>query len=233
MGNFKLIVAIVIVLGLIGGLVFGFWYMQNNSKQAEILQEEMEKIAGTNFIDQEIDMQIKATGDYGKVEEAVKEYLNNIKTTYNELKNFGGNADVTAVLSAENIQADEKELTVVEQKVNEYKQKLESLTSKVQDIASEATITSAIQGKDLKSNYVDVYKNIMLNEAVEENFKNAQEKIENVKLKAEEKIEGLEKVVEFLKVNAKYWNMEDGKLQFNNVNKLGEYYQLLNGASSK
>lgn len=233
MGNAKLIIAILIVLGLIGGLVGGFWYMQRNTKQATILQEEMTKLAEANFLEDEIDMEIKTFGNYGKVEETVKEYLNNIKTTYNELKNFGGNTDVTSILSAENIEADEKELTVVEQKVNEYKQKLEELLKKVEDISSEVTIVKAIQDKGVKNNYIEVYKNIMLNEAVEANLKNAEEKIDDVKLKAEEKIEGIEKVVEFLKKNEKYWEVKDGKLQFNNVNKLGEYYQLLNGTESK
>ncbi|MBR3249968.1 MAG: hypothetical protein IKF83_04695 [Clostridia bacterium] len=230
MGNGKLIVAIIIVLLLIGGLVGGFLYMQNNSKQAGILQEEMTKLAESDFLNEEIDMNIKSGGDYGKVEEAVKEYLNGVKTTYNDLKTFCNNEDVTKILSPENISADEAELTVVQQKVDEYNQKLTQLTNSVASIASEDEILKTIESKEVRDNYIDVYKNIMLNEAVQAKLTSIQQKAENEQLKAKEKIEGLEKVVEFLQKNSKYWEVNDGKLQFTNVNKLGEYYQLLNGA---
>ena len=230
MGNGKLIVAIIIVLLLIGGLVGGFWFMQNNSKQAGILQEELTKLAESDFINEEIDMTIKSGGDYGKVEEAVNEYLNGVKTTYNELKAFCSNEDITKILSPENISADEKELTVVQQKVDEYNQKLTQLTNSVATIANEGEILKAIESKEVRDNYIDVYKNIMLNEAVQAKLISIQQKAENEQLKAKEKIEGLEKVVDFLQKNNKYWEVNDGKLQFTNVNKLGEYYQLLNGA---
>lgn len=230
MGNKKLIIAIIIVLLLIGGLVGGFLYMRNNSLQASKLQEEMKQLAESDFLNQEINMNIKTSGDYGKVEEAVKEYLSDVKDTYNGLKDFGSNTDVSAILSAENISADPEGLTVVQQKVDEYKAKLEELSKKAKTIASEDAILAEIENKDIKDSYIDVYKNIMLSEAVEAQLQSAQQKAETEQEKAEEKLEGLEKVVEFLKVNSKYWDVDEGRLQFTNVNKLGEYYQLLNGA---
>lgn len=230
MGNKKLIIAIIIVLLLIAGLVGGFLYMQYNSQQAAKLQEEMKKLAESDFINEEIDMKIKSSGDYGQVEQAAKEYLSDVKDTYTALKDFGGNTEISTILSAENISADPDGLTVVEQKVDEYKQKLNTLKASAATIASEDAILKAIEEKDVKGNYIDVYKSIMLSEAVEAQLKSAQQKAETEQLKAEEKLDGLEKVVAFLKTNSKYWEVSEGKLQFNNVNKLGEYYQLLNGA---
>ena len=226
----KYIIAIIIVLLLIGGLVGGFLYMRNNSLQAAKLQEEMKKLAESDFLNEEIDMTIKTKGDYGKVEEAVKEYLSDVKNTYNGLKDFGSNTEISTILSAENISADPDGLTVVQQKVDEYKQKLNELKTKAKTIASEDSILEAIEDKEVKDNYIDVYKSIMLSEAVEAQLKSAQQKAEAELETAEEKLAGLEKVVEFLKVNSKYWDVDEGRLQFTNVNKLGEYYQLLNGA---
>lgn len=226
----KYIIAIIIVLLLIGALVGGFLYMRNNSLQAAKLQEEMKNLAESDFLNEEIDMTIKTKGDYGKVEEAVKEYLSDVKNTYNGLKDFGSNTEISTILSAENISADPDGLTVVQQKVDEYKQKLNELKTKTATIASEDAILEAIEDKEVKDNYIDVYKSIMLSEAVEAQLKSAQQKAEAELETAEEKLAGLEKVVEFLKVNSKYWDVDEGRLQFTNVNKLGEYYQLLNGA---
>lgn len=230
MGNKVLIIAIIVVLLLIGGLVGGFLFMQHNSEQAAKLQEEMKKIAESDFLNEEIDMTLKSSGDYGKVEQAAKEYLSDVKNTYTALKDFGSNTEISTILSAENISADAEGLTVVQQKVDEYKQKLNTLKTSAASIASEDAILRAIEDKDVKGNYIDVYKNIMLSEAVEAQLKSAQQKAEAEQLKAEEKLAGLEKVVAFLKNNSKYWEVNEGRLQFTNVNKLGEYYQLLNGA---
>ena len=226
----KYIIAIIIVLLLIGALVGGFLYMRNNSLQAAKLQEEMKNLAESDFLNEEIDMTIKTKGDYGKVEEAVKEYLSDVKNTYNGLKDFGSNTEISTILSAENISADPDGLTVVQQKVDEYKQKLNELKTKTATIASEDAILEAIEDKEVKDNYIDVYKSIMLSEAVEAQLKSVEQKAEAELETAEEKLVGLEKVVEFLKVNSKYWDVDEGRLQFTNVNKLGEYYQLLNGA---
>ena len=226
----KLIVAIVVVIILIVVLVGGFLFMQHNSQQASILQEEMTKLAETDFLNEEIDMKIKSSGDYGKVEEAVKNYLKDVKTTYNELIEFGNNEDISSILSAENISADAEGLTVVQQKVDEYKQKLDKLSTQVIAITNEPTIMQEIEEKDVRDNYIDVYKNIMFNEAVQARLESIKQKAENEQLKAKEKLDGIEKVVTFLKDNSRYWELNEGKLQFSNVTKLGEYYQLLNGA---
>lgn len=230
MGSKKYIIAIIIVILLIAGIVGGFLFMQHNSQQAGILQEEMTKLAETDFLNEEIDMKIKSSGDYGKVEEAVKEYLSDVKKNYNDLLEFGNNEEIATILSAENISADIENLTVVQQKVDEYEQKLDNLTTQVASITDETTIMEEIEVKEVKDNYIDVYKNIMFNEAVQARLESIKQKAENEQLKAKEKLSRIEKVVTFLKDNTRYWELNEGKLQFSNKNKLGEYYELLNGA---
>ena len=228
MGNKKLIIAIIVVVLLIAGIVGGYLYLQNGSKQAEILQEEAKKIAETDILKDEIDMQIKAGGQYGKVEETVKNYLNDVRNTYLEVKSYCNDEEISKILSAENIKQDSKELSVVNEKIDNLSQKLEDIKAKTEKIADENNILDAIKEKNLKSNYVDVYKNIMLNETIQAKLTQAKQEIEQEIEQAWKKIENLEQTVNFLKDNAKYWNLNGDKIQFTNVNKLAEYYELLN-----
>lgn len=229
MGNKRLIVAIIIVILLIVALIGGYLYLQNSTKQAKILQEEATQLAQLDITKEDINMQTKTTGKYAIVEETVKNYINDVKNMYNEMNNYCNDEAISQILSAENIQADDEELTVVEQKVNEYASKLEEYRTKAETITDENTIMQKINEKNLSDYYVEIYRSIMLNEAVQANLSSTKTLIEEAQEEAWAKIEGLEEVVEFLVENTRYWDIEDGKIQFTNVNKLTQYYQLLNG----
>ena len=229
MGTKRLIFAIIVVLLLIGGLIGGYYYIQNGSQQAEILQKEMSKVLETDIINEDIDMTIKSNGNYGKVEEVVKNYLNDAKNTYTNMKDFCNEEQAEKILSTENINADPTELLVVKQKIDEKKQELNNLESKAQSITSESYINIAVENKDIKDNYINVYKNIMENEAMQSILSNIKDKAIDEQEEAEERLEGLQDAAEFLQKNSKYWEINDGKIQFTNTNKLAEYLEVLNG----
>lgn len=228
MGNKRLIFAIIVVIALIAGLIGGYVYIQNNTIQASELQKEITSVIEKDLLNEDVNMIIKTKGNYGKVEKTVKEYLNNVKSLNLQAQNFCGDSEITSILSAENLEADEN-LTVVSQKVEEYKATLATLKTNTENITSQVAILEAIENTGVKENYIDVYKNIMENEGLQTKLTNAQTKIKNELDEAEKRLEGLEKVVTFLKENSKYWEVNEGKLQFTNVNKLTQYYQLLNG----
>lgn len=230
MGNRKLIIAIIVVVLLIAALIGGYLYLRNSTEQASILQEEATTIAESDLTTDEINMEIKTQGNYAVVEETMKNYLNDVRNTYLEIQRYANNEIVSEVLSAENIQADAIDLTVVEQKADEYASKLEEYQSKIQTIDKESSIMSLIEEKELSDYYIDIYENIMLSDAVKLNLANIKSDAESTLEEAWEKIDALDEVIEFLKDNTRYWDIEDGKIQFTNVNKLTEYYSLLNGA---
>ena len=229
MGTKRLIFAIIVVILLIAGLIGGYYYIQNGSQQAEILQKEMTKVLETDIINDELDMSIKSNGNYGKVEETVKNYLNDSKKIFISMKDFCNEEQAEKILSAENINGDPVELLVVKQKVEEKKQEFNTLKTKAENMDSESSINGAIEGKDIKENYINVYKNIMNNEAMQEMLTTIKEKAIDEQEEAEERLEGLEDTIDFLAKNSKYWEINDGKIQFTNTNKLAEYLEVLNG----
>ena len=229
MGTKRLIFAIIVVILLIGGLIGGYYYIQNGSQQATVLQQEMSKVLEADIINEEIDMKIKSKGNYGKVEEAVKNYLNDSKKTYTSLRDFCNEEETSKILSAENINADPTDLTVVSQKVEEKKQEFNNLKTKSEGIGEENTVNMAVEGKNIKENYIAVYKNIMINDAMQSVLSSIKDKAIDEQEEAEERLEGLEDATEFLAKNTKYWEINEGRIQFTNTNKLAEYLEVLNG----
>ena len=230
MGTKRLIFAIIVVILLIGGLVGGYYYLQNDSRQAAILQEEMKKVLDKDLLDEEISMDIKAMGNYGKVEKAVKEYLNDVRSTFYSMQNFCSIEEADQILSTANLEADSVNLTVVEQKVEEKKNELNSLISKTTNLKNDDFIMKYTEGKDIRERYIDVYKNIVEDQSVQTKISAAQEKIKDEQEEAEERLDRLDKAITFLKKNSRYWEINDGKIQFTNTNKLAEYLEVLNGS---
>ena len=229
MGTKRLVFAIFVVILLIAGVIGGYYYILNGSKQATILQEEMAKVLEKDLINEEIDMKIKSLSNYGKVESAVKEYLNDVRNTFYSMQTLCDTKQVEEILSATNLEADPTGLTVVNQKVEAKKQELQNLITKTQVIRDNDSIMKALDGKNIKENYIEVFKNIMQDESVQNKLLEAEERIKDEQEEAEERIEGLEKAVEFLAKNTKYWEVNEGRIQFTNTNKLAEYLEVLNG----
>ena len=230
MGTKRLIFAIIVVILLIGGLIGGYYYLQNSSSQAAVLQKEMEEIVKLDMLNDEIDTKSKAFGNYGKVEESVKSYLIEVKNTYTSMRDFCNEEQAAGILSAENINGDPIELLVVKQKIENKNKELKELIEKTESIRDNDQIMKAIKEKNLRDYYIDIYKNIMENENMQVNLELAEEKIKDEQEEAEQRLDGLRDAAEFLAKNTKYWEINEGRIQFTNTNKLAEYLEVLNGS---
>ena len=71
------IINIVLIIVLILVFVLGGLLAYRNIKQEKIIKNELEVINSLNASTDTINMEIKASGDYGKVEKAIKEYYTN------------------------------------------------------------------------------------------------------------------------------------------------------------
>ena len=59
-------------------------------------------------------------------------------------------------------------------------------------------------------------------------YSSLKEKVKDEKSKLNEKVSKIEKIKNFLENNKDAWEIKDDKIQFNNLNRMTEYYGLLN-----
>ena len=79
-----------------------------------------------------------------------------------------------------------------------------------------------------KDYYVNLYNTIMTSDSMKKQYNNLEEKIKDEKSKLSEKIKQIDNISEFLKKNSDAWTIKDDKIQFTNLNRMTEYYSLLN-----
>ena len=68
----------------------------------------------------------------------------------------------------------------------------------------------------------------MSSNAMKKQYNSLEEKIKDEKSKLIDKVNQIDKISEFLKKNSDSWEIKDDKIQFTNLNRMTEYYSLLN-----
>ena len=230
MENKKTIIAILIVIILIV-VVIGITYLFSrfNMKQMSLLTEESNKILQSDISVDNIDFNIKTEKNYAIVERTIKEYISNLKNIYVEIEEMNTGINPNNIFSAQNMQ--DKDLKEIDDIINEYKEKSQNCISELEKMITEEKILEKISKNDIstrKDYYTELYKTIMLSDIMKKQYSSLEEKVKDEKSEIYEKINKIDKIKEFLEKNTDSWTIKDDKIQFTNLNRMTEYYNLLN-----
>ena len=230
MENKKTIIGIIIVVILIIGLIVAsYLYSDFNKKQLNLLTDETNTILKSDILTEGINLEIKSEKNYATVEKAIKEYLLKLKNIYSNIDETYNQINPNDIFSAKNME--DKNFEEVDAILANYKEKGENSISEYKELTKEENISKNIKDKNITSRtdyYIDLYNTVMLSDVMKEKYASIENEIERKKDELNNKIEKLGKIEDFLKENDKYWTIKDDKIQFNNVNKMTEYYNLLN-----
>ena len=221
MENKKMTIAIIILIILIIAIVgFNFAFSEFNNKQTNILTEETNKILQSDITKENIDFNIKTERNYAVVEKAIKEYISELKNIYKEISEIDENINPNNIFSAQNMQ--DKELKAIDEIIADYNDKIQETTDELEDLLKEDKIKENITKREIsprKEYYINLYNTIMFSDVM---------KTQTEKSKLTDKVKQIEKINEFLKKNSDSWTIKDDKIQFTNLIRMTEYYNLLN-----
>lgn len=220
---------IILILLIVGLIVVSYFYNDFNTKQLALLTEEANKILEADLAQEDIDLQTKTENNYAKVENAIKEHILKLKNIYKEMEEMASGINPNLIFSAQNMQ--EKNLDEIDNIINEYKEKSQNLIADYEELVSEEKIAENINNVDIpirKEYYINLYNEVMLGEVMQNQYNELDEQIKNEKGRLYEKLNKLEKIKTFLESNEDFWEIENDKIQFTNLNKMTEYYNLLN-----
>lgn len=230
MENKKTKIAIIIVILLIVVLiVVSYFYNDFNTKQVALLSKEANKILEADLTQNNIDFQIKAEKDYAKVEKSIKEHTSKIRNIYIEMEEMVSGINPNLIFSAQNME--DKNLEGIEKIIDEYKEKSQNLILEYEELITEEKITENINKEDIairKEYYINLYNEIMLSDVMKSQYNKLGEEIKNEKGKLYDKLNKIQKIKEFFENNESSWIIKDNKIQVTNLNKMTEYYNLVN-----
>ncbi len=230
MENKKMTIAIIILIILIIAIVgFNFAFSEFNNKQTNILTEETNKILQSDITKENIDFNIKTERNYAVVEKAIKEYISELKNIYKEISEIDENINPNNIFSAQNMQ--DKELKAIDEIITDYNDKIQEITDELEDLLKEDKIKENITKREIsqrKEYYINLYNTIMFSDVMKTQYRNLESEIKTEKSKLTDKVKQIEKTNEFLKKNSDSWTIKNDKIQFTNLIRMTEYYNLLN-----
>ena len=230
MENKRTIIGIIIVVILIILLIaISYLYNDFNTKQLNLLTEETNNLLEKDITKEEINLDIQTKQNYAVVEKSIKEYMMKLKNIYLEVNEINTQINPNNIFSASNIE--DKDFTEINNIIEEYRNKSKECISEYQDLIKDENIIKYIENEKItfrKDYYTNLFKTTMLSDVMKEEYRLIQTDIENEKDEIYSKTSVLERIKKYLEDNDDYWTIKDGKIQFANINRMTEYYNLLN-----
>lgn len=224
----KIAIAILTIL-IIALIVVAYLYSKFSKQQMNLLTGEINKILQSNFMEDNIDLKTKTEKGYAEVEESIKEYLLDLKNIYVEMQELVSGINPNSIFSTQNIK--DKNLEEIEIIIDEYKEKSQNLIAQYETSVTEEQIKQNIEDTDFstqKEYYLNIYNEIMLSDIMQKKYQELEDEVKNEKARLYEKLNKIEKIKIFLEENENSWTIKDDKIEFTNLIRMTEYYNLIN-----
>ena len=219
-----LISAVFIIITLIAIFVV------KDLRQEKTLRDEIasiQELAGSEQMDMDAVYEklghIVTTGDYAKVEKAVKNYMadnfNNAITIAEALND----EVLTNALTAENYTSDGSDFVKTKLLLNDLKERLTNAKEEMKRLSEDETVMSYLKDKE-DSYYVDLYKEIIgEEESASEDAIEIEQSIDEVL----DMVAVEQSVIDFLSESKGQWTVQDGIIAFSDEALNVQYNQLL------
>lgn len=222
--SIKIIIAVVVVLVILAAVgVVGY-----DVAQKQVLIQESNKIAEMDITTEEIDMTIKSSGRYAKIEKAEKEYMNEFAVTLKEAMAVFTDESITGSLSLANYKADGPEFTKTKAAIADAKTKTEELITKLASMTEEEKMMEKIKSVEgLSEKDYELYRNLMLDDDTRKDLEEAKNTLEEAKVTFVSNLDTIAEVLNLLSENADKWTVTDTNIMFSNASLLSQYNSLV------
>ncbi len=222
----KKIIVIVAILALIIVGVIGY-FATLDLKQGVTLRKEVDTIGKLDITKDEIDMTIKTKGDYAVVEKTIKEYLNNYSINIKEAMNIMQDKKMAEILTVDNYKNDGPEFTNSKEYISKTKTDFNEKMNLLINMTSEEKMMQEIENKNLDSNFVELYRELMLGDKMEEDLKQMVKSLEEASTTINNILDTQEKVIDLLINNKGKWEVQGKQIQFSTQKLVNEYNDLI------
>lgn len=223
----KIIITIGVVVILIAVVIAIF--VVKDFRQEKTLRDEIASIQKLTDPEQ-MDMdavneklgRTVTTGDYAKVEKAVKNYMADNFNNAITIAEVLNDEVLTNALTAENYASDGPDFVKTKLLLDDLEKRLSSAKEEMNRLSKDETAMSYLKGIE-DSYYVDLYKEFIGEETSSEETSDMTQSLDEI-LKV---IAAEQAVIDFLSSNKGQWEVQSGSIAFFNDALLEQYNQLL------
>lgn len=233
------IVVIVFVIIAIAGGIFAYRTVKKiqeekyRQEQENILNEEIEKLSTLDPLSDSVDMTIKTEGDYGKVEQTVKEYFQELFTSVQHMQELQSD-ERFSILTAANQEAywkDAPEFKKTTEAINTIKTEMGTACDSISQMLEEDTIKGRLDG-NLDTYYKELYQKVMLSTTTNEELQTIKTSMDTAKAQLFAALDKRMEMIDILKKHKDSWEEKNGQLYFTSQSVLDKYNKIVNELNS-
>ena len=210
-------------------LLLGFLYLRDATLENK-LRKEIETLSKLDITKDRYNTEIKSSGKYKIVEEAIKTYLDDYAVSLQESLQIVQDPELTSILSYDNYQKDGPEFTksiaFLNEKKSSFNQNMDVLLNNLDD----KTIKDYIHGYIDDDYYVELYDDLMFSDTMKDDISETKGLLERTKNKVNLVLDTSLEVLNFLVQQKDSWKLEEGEIRFKTndlYNQYMNYIQLI------
>ena len=223
--SFLVVVIITVLIGIIAlGIVYSYNIVEKDIliKEVNYLVENKDLSADRIYMDK-----LKTKGNYAKVEEAIKTYLNDCGIESKKILEILGDQRLTNLLSIDNFENDGKEFTESFNYIDTTSKELEESSNKFTNLLTKEETIKYIQKYNLSDRYNKLFEDLIFDEETEKEMQNSRENFAYELGLISEKLNVTKDILSFLKDNKDSWEIQDDSIIFENTTLLTQYNEFV------
>lgn len=213
-------------------LIIGFLVIRD-SISFNSLKNEVEELSKLDITKDRYNRKIKSSGDYAKVESAIKEYLDNYAVKIQHLSKMMNDNKLSTILSYDNYVADgpnfNNSLDYLEKSKKEYNEIINQLLVNLDD----ENINNYIYTKIKDPYYVSLYQELIFKTEMIDTLDSTRVLLEGSKTKMNNIYDTCIETLNYLKLYQNKWKLEDGEIKFQDDDMLNYYSSLVSRVNEK
>lgn len=218
-----IIVLVLAICAVVGG-VFGY----NLIQKGLLVNEVNELVSKKNLSKDTIDVEdIKTSGNYAKVEKAIKTYLNDYGTEIQKMIKIASDERMSKLLSTENYKNDGPEFTETLAFIDETTTSLNETSEKAMKLMEKEEMTKYIESYNLGAKYNELFQTLMLDADTEKELQTAKTELQESLDSLNKNLEIAKETINFLKEHKNDWHISGSMVMFNNQSLVNEYNTLI------
>ena len=215
-------IILVIFIGVVGYLIV------KDLEQEDILKKEIVNLSNKDLVTDNYDIEVKTTGDYAYIEEAIKTYYKKLADSVKIINNYLNDKDLINILSAPNLESDRPKFENSYRILSETRDKSNQAMETIIDLCSEETIKELIDKKKIDSYSYDLYLELMYTEDDLKDLEKTKTEMQVVSDNLNKFLDKVEAMIKMLEANSDYWFIDEGQLYFEKDSLVTEYNNLYN-----
>ena len=207
-------------------LITGFFVIRD-ATMVNVIEKETDKLAALDLATDRFNIKVKTKGKYGKVEDNMKSYLDDIALSLQKTLLVVKNPELTKILSFENYKNDGpdfiKSLSFLEKSSNEFNTNIDSILNRLED----KSIKSYGKKNIDEVYYRKLFNQFMLRDDMKEKYNKTSLLLKESKSNVNHIFEISYQTLTFLVNHKDEWQLENNEIQFKTDELMNQYNSLI------